>query len=75
MTECNPTIMCAFILLGAITTTFFAPQSVAHGLQYHHEKHWNCKPPYTTLYVYTFPEQKICTILTHNGKVVQAQGI
>ena len=74
MIGCHPavlhlTTMCALILLGAIVTTFFAPQSVAHGL---HHRHWNCKPPYSTLYVYTEPVQKICTILEHNGKVVQA---
>lgn len=38
-----------------------------------HHKSWNCKYPYSTLYVYTFPESKECVLLTHNGKVVQAQ--
>lgn len=43
----------------------------AHNVNHYHKI---CKTPYTTLYVYTFPVQKICTILEHNGKVVQAQG-
>ncbi len=68
-------IMCVLILLGSIVATFFAPQPVAHGLHqyHHHHKTWNCKPPYTTLYVYTQPVQRECVELFHNGKIVQAQ--
>jgi hypothetical protein len=36
--------------------------------------HRHCKPPYTTLYVYTFPVQKECILLTHNHVPVNAQG-
>jgi hypothetical protein len=36
--------------------------------------HRHCKPPYTTLYVYTFPVQKECVLLTHNHVPVNAQG-
>ncbi len=35
--------------------------------------HLKCLPPHTTLYVYTFPVQKVCTVLTHNGKSIDAK--
>lgn len=54
-------ILLVVISLYCLTTTAFAHQ------------HYRCKPPYTTLYVYTQPESKECVLLEHNGKVVQAQ--
>jgi len=40
----------------------------------HHHKSFQCRPPYSILYVYTFPETKECVLLMHSGKVVNASG-
>jgi hypothetical protein len=32
-----------------------------------------CNPPYSVLYVFTFPESKECVLLTHAGKAVDAK--
>jgi hypothetical protein len=59
--------ICIIILLTSL--------SIVNATHTHHQlpQKYTCKAPYTTLYVYTFPETKECVILEHNGKVVQAQ--
>jgi hypothetical protein len=61
------TTICIIALLTFFTTTVNATN------HQHHKHRQECKPPYTTLYVYTQPVQSICTLLLHNGKAVQAQ--
>jgi hypothetical protein len=40
----------------------------------HHHRITKCIYPYSALYIYTEPVEMICTILTHNGSVVNATG-
>lgn len=47
-----------FIVMVLLVTPSAASAIMAH----HQEK---CKPPYTILWVYTFPAQKTCVLLTH----------
>lgn len=64
--------ICIVITIGLLISSFTITANATHH-QYHHKSTYTCKPPYTTLYVYTFPETKECVLLMHNGKVVQAQ--
>jgi hypothetical protein len=64
-------VVCIVILLSVTVVTTSAAHAVSH--HQHHRSASACKPPYTTLYVYTFPGSKECVLLEHNGKVVQAQ--
>jgi hypothetical protein len=58
--------MMVIIIIIVSTTTTTSVNASSH--------HRHCKPPYTTLYVYTFPVQKECVLLTHNHVPVNAQG-
>ena len=58
-----------------LTLLVAATPVVAYASHQHHHKSFQCKPPYSILYVYTFPETKECVLLTHYGKVVNATGV
>lgn len=63
-------IVIIIALCFVIVTTPLSADAISH----HHGIHEiHCKPPYTRLYVYTYPVETECVLLMHNGKVVQAQ--
>jgi hypothetical protein len=57
-----------------IVISFLATSSItlvnAHKSSTHHEI--QCKWPYSALRVYTMPTQKICIIMEHEGKIINA---
>jgi hypothetical protein len=61
----NLLLLVVAIMITVIIASITTQQASAH----HQHK---CLPPYTTLFVFTEPVQKICTILEHDHRAINA---
>ncbi|MFY9798531.1 MAG: hypothetical protein WAK17_20420 [Candidatus Nitrosopolaris sp.] len=57
-----------FTTIGLLTSSAIIVNASTHHQHQYHQYHKVsvCKPPYTTLYVYTQPESKECWLLVQN---------
>lgn len=63
-----------FVLVAVTPSAVYAYSHHHKQIANTHSHSYKCIYPHITLYVYTFPVQKECVLLMHNGKVVNATG-
>ena len=66
---------CRKYLIEAPTLGFSAFASHSHKHSIANNSSYKCTYPHTTLYISTFPVQKECVLLMHNGHMVNAMGV
>jgi hypothetical protein len=71
----TPLKLSLIVYLVSLTLSILATTPLYASSHHHIQNQKSCKPPYSILYVYTFPTQSECVLLTHNGHVVNASGV